>query len=315
MSKKLLESKKLLGMTAGAAAGLALYALKIEPLLVEVTHTELFLPRLPAAWDGLSVLFLSDPHVWEFGERERRVVALCAELEKPDLIVWGGDFLGNSRGVVPAVRLVTEIAQLFPETPAFAIWGNAEHKIRKERRAWLEALLAEVGVCTLTNESLPLTLRGATITLAGCDDPYYGHADLDATFAELTPGRFTLLLAHSPQVAALAARAGVDLMLSGHTHGGQVRFPLLGPWKTQNPLSRLLDCGTFTPTRLTKILGYDPGGELTTYISRGISLAFVPYLPWLAPRFNCRPEVARLTLRIGFPLSPQPQPSPVIGRG
>ena len=291
-------SKKLLGAATGlASAGLAAYALKVEPLLVEVTHPTLFLPRLPAAWDGLSILFLSDPHVWEFGERERRVVEACAGLDVPELIVWGGDFLGNSRGVVPAVRLVAEIAALFPETPSFAIWGNAEHKIRQERRAWLEALLAEVGVCTLTNESLPLTLRGETVILAGCDDPYYGHADLDATFAALTPEHFTIFLAHSPQVAALAARAGVDLMLSGHTHGGQVRFPLLGPLKTQNPLSRLLDSGTFTHAQLTKVLGYDPGGNLTSYLSRGIGLAFIQGLPWLAPRFNCRPEVARLTLR------------------
>lgn len=292
-------NKKGLGLAAGAAAGLAAYALKVEPLLVEATHTQLFLPRLPAAWDGVSILFLSDPHVWEFGERERRVVEVCAGLEPPDLILWGGDFLGSYRGVVHAVRLVKEVAALFPGTPTFAVWGNAEHKIRTERRAWLEALLADVGVCTLTNESLPLTLRGETITLAGCDDPYYGFADLDATFAALTPERFTLFLAHSPQVAALAARAGVDLMLSGHTHGGQVRFPFLGPWKTQNPLSRLLDCGAFDHARLTKILGYDPGGNLTTYISRGIGLAFVPYLPWLAPRFACRPEVAQLTLRVG----------------
>lgn len=291
-------SKTLLGAATGlATAGLAAYALKVEPLLIEVTHPTLFLPRLPAAWDGLSILFLSDPHVWEFGERERRVVALCAELEKPDLIVWGGDFLGSARGVVPAVQLVTQVAQCFPDTPAFAVWGNAEHKIRRERRAWLEALLAEAGVCTLTNESLPLTLRGETVTIAGCDDPYYGFADLEATFAKLSPERFTLFLAHSPQVAALAARAGVDLMLSGHTHGGQVRFPILGPWKTQNPLSRRLDCGIFESKRLTEILGYDPGGNLTTYISRGIGLAFIPRLPWLAPRFHCRPEVARITLR------------------
>ena len=294
------QNKKLLGAATGlATAGLVAYALRIEPLLVEATHTELFLPRLPAAWDGLSILFLSDPHVGQLGERERRVVEVCAALEAPELIVWGGDFLGSARGVVPAVTLVRRIAALFPGTPTFAIWGNAEHKIRRERRAWLEALLAEAGVCTLVNESLPLRLRGETITLAGCDDPYYGFADLEATFAELTPERFTLLLAHSPQVAALAARAGVDLMLSGHTHGGQVRFPLLGPWTSQNPLSRLLDSGTFDPPRLTRILGYDPGGNLTTYISRGIGLAFISSLPWLAPRLNCPPEVARLTLRKG----------------
>ena len=293
-------NKKLLGVATGlAAAGLAAYALKIEPLLVEATQTDLSPPGLPAAWEGLSILLLTDPHIRQWGERERRVVALCATLEKPDLIVWAGDFLGSAGGVLHAVRLVREIAALFPNTPAFAIWGNAEHKIRAERRDWLEQLLADSGVQTLVNENIAFTLRGETIQLAGCDDPYYGFADLEATFAGLDPTRFTLLLAHSPQVAALAARAGIDLMLSGHTHGGQVRFPILGPWKTQNPLSRRLDCGAFDHARLTKTLGYDPGGNLVTYISRGIGLAFIPRLPWLAPRFNCRPEVAHLTLRSG----------------
>lgn len=291
-------STKLWGALTGlTAAGLAAYALKIEPLRVEVTQTTLYLKRLPPAWEGASLLLLTDPHVWEWGERERRVVALCATLERPDFIVWAGDFLGSSGGVVPAVRLVRELAMLFPQTPTFAVWGNAEHKIRPERRAWLAGLLQEEGVQVLVNEHQTLTLRGEAIELAGCDDPYYGFADLEATFDGLDPERFTLLLAHSPQVAALAARAGIDLMLSGHTHGGQVRFPVLGPWKTQNPLCRLLDCGAFDHARLTQVLGYDPGGELVTYISRGIGLAFVPRLPWLAPRFNCRPEVARLTLR------------------
>jgi len=287
-----------LGTAAGlVAGGLAAYALKVEPLLLELTRTTLFLPRLPAAWDGLTILLLTDPHVWEWGERERRVVSLCATLETPDLIVWAGDFLGSYRGVTPSVRLVREVSALFPETPALGIWGNAEHKIRPERRAWLKELLTATGMRVLVNENLPLTLRGETVQLAGCDDPYYGFADLEATFAGLDPERFTLLLAHSPQVAALADAAQIDLMLSGHTHGGQVRFPLLGPWKTQNPLSSLLDCGAFDHAALVDILNHDPGGRLTTYISRGIGVAFLRGMPWLAPRFNCRPELAHLTLR------------------
>ena len=295
-------SKALIGAATGlAAAGLATYALKIEPLLIEGTAADLWLPRLPTAWEGLSILLLTDPHVWDWGVREQRVVSLCATLEKPDLIVWGGDFLGSAGGVVPAVRLVQEIATLFPGIPTFGVWGNAEHKIRRERRALLKQLLADQGVRLLNNENTLLTLRSETIQIAGCDDPYYGFADLEATFAGLDPARFTLFLAHSPQVAALAARAGIDLMLSGHTHGGQVRFPIVGPWKTQNPLCRLLDCGAFDHQRLTKTLGYDPGGNLVTYISRGIGVAFMRGMPWLAPRFNCRPEIAWLTLHRAAP--------------
>ena len=91
-------SKKLLGAATGlTAAGLAAYSLKIEPLLVEVTHQTLVLPSLPAAWDGLSILFLSDPHVWEFGKRERRVVEEAVEHEAPDRRQRRRRGLGNER--------------------------------------------------------------------------------------------------------------------------------------------------------------------------------------------------------------------------
>ena len=133
------------------------------------------------------------------------------------------------------------------------------------------------------------------------DDPYYGHADLRRALRNAPPAgeQFRLLLSHSPQLATQAARAGVDLMLSGHTHGGQVRVPFIGPVKTQNPLARRLDMGLWHPADLARVLGRDPGGDLTTYISRGIGVANIAHAPWLAPRFLCRPEIAVLRLRCG----------------
>jgi hypothetical protein len=159
--------------------------------------------------------------------------------------------------------------------------------------------LEHAGVCVLKNQAQPLTLRNETISIIGVDDPYYGFADLPEALKRVPSpvDRFTLLLAHSPQIATQAARAGIDLMISGHTHGGQVRLPLVGPLKTQNPLCRRLDMGLFDRERLTRTLGYDPGGDLTVYITRGIGLANVPRIAWAAPRFLCPPEVSVLTLR------------------
>ena len=157
--------------------------------------------------------------------------------------------------------------------------------------------LEKRGCRVLMNEWETLTLRSEAVTIAGVDDPYYGHADLDAALCDAPRDRFTLLLSHSPQTAEHAAHLDVDLMLSGHTHGGQVRLPLVGPLKTQNPLARKMDCGVWGRARLHEVLGRDPGGDTVTFISRGIGVANVPRLPWLTPRFLCRPEIAVLTLR------------------
>jgi uncharacterized protein len=281
------------------AAGLAYYSLRVEPLRIERTEPDLCVPGLPVAWNGVRILLLADLHAWRWGERERRVLEALDTAATPDLIVWGGDFLGHRDGLDTALRLAREIHRRYPEAPAFAIWGNAEHKIPQQRRDYLRDGLADAGVQTLENAWTTLTLRGETVTVAGTDDPYYGFCDLEAALEGAPTDRFLLLLAHSPQIATQAARAGAGLMLCGHTHGGQVRVPGYGALKTQNPLSRRIDCGAFDRRRLTQVLGRDPGGDTLVYITRGIGLAFVPRMRWAAPRFNCRPEVALMTLRAG----------------
>jgi uncharacterized protein len=292
---------------AGAAAvsvvagglGLAAYALRVEPYRLELTFPQLFLRRLPPEFDGLKLLLLTDPHVITFDRREERLLEILQTIETPDLLIWGGDMIQGGHNLPDALRLAREVRRLFPGIPTFLIPGNAEHKMRAHRRRAFLAELECVGMTVLVNRHVPFTWNGATITLAGVDDPYYGHADLAAALEGAPASHFTLLLSHSPQLATQAARAGVDLMLSGHTHGGQVRLPGLGTLKTQNPLARGMASGLWNRDRLTAVLGFDPGGDLLVYISRGIGVAPLPFARGLGPRFLCRPEVPLLTLRRG----------------
>jgi predicted MPP superfamily phosphohydrolase len=285
------------GLVAGSA--LAAYTLAVEPYRLELTHPEIPLPTLPLTLDGLSLLLLADTHVARWGRREPMLVEMLEKVERPDLIVWAGDWIQGKVGIPHVLRLCRFVAERFPGVPTFGVLGNAEHKMKREYRLDLVRQLEAAGKMTvLINSHESLTLGGETITIAGVDDPYYGHADIKGALRGAPIGEnFTLLLAHSPQVATQAARAGVDLMLSGHTHGGQVRLPLLGPLKTQNPLARRLDQGLFDRHALATVLGRDPGGDLVTYISRGVGVANVPRVWWLTPRLLCRPEVARLVLR------------------
>jgi predicted MPP superfamily phosphohydrolase len=292
-------------MAGAGVAALTIYSLLCEPYRLELTHPEIFLPALPPALDGLSILLLADTHVSAWSRREALLLKMLERVETPELIVWGGDWIQGKVGIPHVLRLCQAVADRFPGVPAFGVLGNAEHKMRLAFRKHFNSQLEATGITVLVNEWQPLTLRGeTTLSIAGVDDPYYGHADLTAALAGAPTGRqFTLLLAHSPQVATQAARAGVDMMLSGHTHGGQVRLPLVGPLKTQNPLAKRLDAGLFGPADLARVLGRDPGGALTTYISRGIGVANVPRVHWLSPRFLCRPEVARIVLRRAEPAS------------
>lgn len=291
------------GMITGGltvlGGGLAAYALLVEPFRLELTHTDLLLPRLPPSWDGVRVLFLSDPHVVRWSKREEKLLQMLDGISPIDLVVWGGDFLQGGAGPAPSLKLVEQVNARYKDVPIYAVLGNAEHKMNFRKRETYVRELQTRGCRVLLNEWETLTLRNESVTIAGVDDPYYGHADVPAALQNAPRTQFTLLLSHSPQTATQAAHLGVDLMLSGHTHGGQVRLPLWGPLKTQNPLARKMDFGVWNRARLQKILNRDPGGDTVTFISRGIGVANVPRLPWLTPRFLCRPEIVVLTLRRG----------------
>lgn len=289
-------------LVGGGTAALAAYTLAVEPYLLEVTHPELTLPRLPGSLEGLSILLLADPHIGKWGRREPLLVEKLSTVEAPDMIVWAGDFLQGAEGIEPALTICQMVRERFPGVPAYAIFGNAEHKVHIAKRKRMRNDLQALGIVVLDNEHCIVAPRPGSeeIIIAGVDDPYYGFANLPKALQNAPlREKFTLLLAHSPQIAVQAAKAGVDLMLSGHTHGGQVRLPFIGPLKTQNPLCRRMDCGIWDRARLADALGRDPGGDTQTYISRGIGVATLQRAPLIAPRLLCRPEIARITLRCG----------------
>jgi predicted MPP superfamily phosphohydrolase len=281
---------------AGFLLALLVDALAIEPYRLGVTYPRLYCPRLPRALEGVSILLLADLHASQMGRREKLFLKMLETVERPDIIVWNGDLITGEEGRAVSLDICRRVRTLFPNCPTFVTLGNGEHKIGgKECRAFVQ-MLRDDGFEVLINENRTLVVCGEPITVAGTDDPFYGFADVERSLKGSPGGQFQLLFAHSPQVAGVAARLGVDVMLSGHTHGGQVRLPFIGAIRTQNPLGLKMDYGIFDRKRLAEILGRDPGGDLVTYITRGIGAAQVPVLKWLAPRFLCPPEISRVTL-------------------
>jgi len=271
---------------AGAAA-LALYASEIERHWIEVVETEVHLRGLPEAFDGLRVAQLSDIHMDEYTEPffVREAVRRVNELE-PDVVLLTGDFVSEiPRGGDFAIGAAWQCAQLLRElrcSQLYGILGN--HDIVVGAHPVMEALTAH-GIRMLRNGYLPIERPGGRIWLAGFDDPLCGMPDAELAI----PGKIRgvageplILMCHTPDYAdtLLKHPAGqaVDWMLSGHTHGGQIRLPWVG--------------ATHLPALGRKYVeGWFRFGSMQLYVNRGLGTVGVPF------RFDCPPEITLHTLR------------------
>ena len=244
---------------------------------VRVRGAEIIIPQLPAAFEGFRIAQISDLHCGPFASGQR-VAAWVAEVNRleADLVAVTGDLIASGPRFVSVVA--RELGILRARDGVFASMGN--HDYFTEGDAMADALVA-AGLSVLRNAGVELERDGAKIYLAGVDDTWTGRDDLGAALASRPNGMTTVLLAHDPTLFPDAAAHGVDLTLSGHTHGGQLGFPFFA--KRWN-LARLM-------TRFTTGLYRD--GASTLYVSRGLGTTGVP-IRLLVPA-----EISVLTLRRG----------------
>jgi uncharacterized protein len=266
-----------IGLTAASivgGSGALAYGHWAERFGVVVERVTLAIPTLPPDLSGLTIAHLSDFHhsaVVPLPYIEE-VVALTNDLQ-PDLIVLTGDYITHNAPAY-AVPCAEALGQLKARLGTFGVLGN--HDIWAKPRPIVEALAKE-GVTVLRNDGLEL-LPG--VWLLGVDDVWEQRDDLPGTVSRLTPPRdaATILLAHEPDFADEARSFPIDLMLSGHSHGGQIRLPFLGapilPW-----------LGEHYPIGLAQL------DRLHVYTTRGIGV-----LDTLPIRLNCPPEITFLTL-------------------
>jgi predicted MPP superfamily phosphohydrolase len=247
-----------------------------EPYSLVVERTEINLRRLPAALDGLRVVQLSDIHHSPFTGREQieRAVELANSL-RPDIIALTGDYISHEREY--AAPCAEMLGKLRARCGVYAVLGNHDH--------WTDAalitdLFQAEGIRVLVNEGMRFEhpeYPGASFWLAGVDDTMVGLEDLPLALAGSAADELKLLLAHNPIVLRRAARAGVDLVLSGHTHGGQVTLRA-----ERSPSGR-------PRRRLLRGLGRQ--GDTQIYVTRGLGTVVLPV------RYGCLPEVSLLELK------------------
>lgn len=279
MTEIILTRRRFLkGLAAAGLAGLSVagaYGSLIEPFDYELTETDIPMRGLPESFDGFRLCQLTDIHHSRIVpvEEVRRVVAL-ANGTKPDVFVLTGDYTtARRRYIEPCAEALGELKA--PEG-GWAVLGNHDHYNDAELTA---RALAQRGIVMLDNANTTLRRGSDTLPLAGVDDWGWGKVDWARALHGIDPARPSLLLSHEPAVLDAPQTRGISLILSGHTHGGQVRLPLVGA-----PVGYL--SGEF------RYLGglYEREGT-QLYVSRGTGMTGLPV------RLGARPEIAVLRLR------------------
>lgn len=253
----------------------------LEPLLVETTELSLASADLDPDAPPVRVVHLTDTHIERSSYREANVVQRVNALE-PDIVVLTGDYLNLSRldDPVSAEHWRQFVSQLHAPYGTYAVRGSVEPDLAS--MAWL---VEGTEVTWLEQESVTVDVRGQAVTLAGvaCS---HRHAEdsarLDRALSGVSADAFTLLLYHSPDLIVQAAEHEVDLYLTGHTHGGQLRLPFYGAIVTGSMYGKAYEAGLYSE------------GATSMYVSRGIGFegGGMP-----RARFLCRPEIASLELR------------------
>lgn len=231
-----LRRARLQRVAIAVVAGLVVIVLGAGWLLwdnrrLDVTSYDVPVPQLPEAADGLRIAQVSDLHAASFGTFPDRVVA-AVETAQPDLIAVTGDLIDiRTVGLDGVLAVANRLQQI---APTYYVLGN--HEADSVLQSDLLSGLEDLGVVILRDEAVTEEIAGASVTLIGLDDPRVDHsAGRDATGArevltglDLPEGRATILLAHRPELLDDYAGTGIDLVLSGHAHGGQVRIPGVG---------------------------------------------------------------------------------------
>jgi predicted MPP superfamily phosphohydrolase len=265
--------------TVPVVAGM--YATKIEPFWPRFPEIPVKIKGLPKSFEGYRIAQVTDMHCGHTPLKFlQQSIAKVAEL-KPDLVVFTGDLVHHCAAWIEAT---TDLVKTF-NVPVIVTFGNHDYgTYRGDDEAYdpnldeqLHAALTSIGATVLRNESISINHPDGKLWFAGLDDLWFGDFRPKLAFQNIPKDQPTIALSHNPDTAEMLADYHPDLILSGHTHGGQIRLPFYGPIRL-NVAQRQYDWGLFQL----------PNSQL--YVSSGIG-----YIRKV--RFYCRPEVPIITLQ------------------
>lgn len=265
----------LIGLTGTVAAGLT-YSVW-ETTMLRVLREQIAVPRLPASFRGTKIAFLADAHVGTYNSLEylQRVVATVNSLSA-DLILLGGDYVHIEKRLVAPT--LAEFGKLRAPLGVFGVLGN--HDYWSGATITRRAMQAN-GIQELSNTGVWLVKGEERLRLGGVDDLWYGRQDLNAALADTQDSETSILLSHNPDYVEHLEDPRVGLVLSGHTHGGQVVLPVIGAPRVPSAYGQKYLSG-LVKTNVTQV-----------YVTRGVGSTGAFGLP---VRFCCRPEISLLEI-------------------
>jgi predicted MPP superfamily phosphohydrolase len=239
---------------------------------VELRHNNFAFPHLPRRFDGFAILHISDLHVDMNAGAMRRLIELVRGLDY-DICVLTGDYRGKTFGPFEAALAGLKQVRAHLRDPVYAVLGNHD-TIR------MVPDMEEMGIRVLLNESEAIMRGEERIHLAGIDDAHFYRVDnIEKAASGIPDEEFSILLSHTPEIYRQAAHADFDLLLAGHTHGGQICLPGSIPITLDSALPRRMGSGAWTYHQMA---GY-------TSVGAGSSI--------VAVRLNCGPEITLHRLR------------------
>ena len=253
--------------------------------VLELTTYTIGSSRLPKSFNGYRIAHVSDLHNVEIGKGNRDLLAMLTEAQ-PDMVAVTGDLIDSRHtDIAVALNFIREAVKI---APVYYVTGNHEDRIEsyEELKSGMEA----AGVILLEDRRTEIRLNGETITLIGIHDPnfhttYFLGSEAAVIDANLEPlltdnGSYTILLSHRPELFDTYAAREIDLVLTGHAHGGQFRLPVIGGlYAPHQGLFPKYDDGLYTE------------GRTSMLVSRGIGNSIFPF------RINNHPEVVLIELR------------------
>lgn len=248
---------------------------------IELNRITIFSKDLPSAFSGYKIAQISDLHNAQFGNENAMLIRLLKEAS-PDIIVITGDIVDSTHtDMDTAIAFVRNIVKI---APCYYVTGNHEAWLGSDYNE-LENALIDEGVIVLHDEAVTLEKEGQAIQMIGVDDPDFSYIAADKIISaklehiNITQ-EFTIMLSHRPELFDSYVENEIDLVLSGHAHGGQVRIPLIGGLIAPNQgLFPKYDAGVYSE------------GNTTMVVSRGIGNSVIPI------RINNRPEIVLIELQ------------------
>lgn len=253
----------------------AVYARFAAPFRLRITHTMVQLPRTHRHLDGTTLAFVTDTHIGpNFPAKHLEPVIQVLRRTKPDVVLFGGDYISESPRFIAHAR---EPLAAMASTATYGAWGIlGNHDIANIRRRVLDGF-AGTGITFLTNEAAEVQTAKGSFWIVGVDDILLGKDRPALAFKQVPADALSIALWHEADHAERMEPFGPVLMLSGHSHGGQIRLPKIGPVAAPK-LGRKYDSGRYEI------------GDMTLFVSNGIGVYRPPV------RFNCPPEIVLVRL-------------------